>query len=393
MNQRLAELLVCPIDRTPLELVAWESGQRPLSDDTLLTARRLNIDPQALASEITTGVLVNRARGAFYPIYNGVPRLLVFPTALTRRFVTEFHERIDRDLPGYQLPNEAAEPGEADVLRSFSREWLSYDWDSRSYWDLTAEDLYRSTRFMLDLDRRPIRDQLVLEVGIGIGGIADHLVRREGCELVGTDLSYAVDAAYRSFGGNRLFHIVQASLFAPPFREDTFDLVFSHGVLHHTFSTKAAFEHICRLPKGQGRLYVWVYSWQQERRTPARRALMLLERLLRPLLWRLPESLQTVALLPLACVYLLEKHLPFRRAASASGKYGWREALHAVRDRFTPRYAHRHSDEEVTAWFGAAGYTDVQCVSQRQGPDFVPVHFLACAGVDGTRGVASAAVA
>ena len=77
---------------------------------------------------------------------------------------------------------------------------------------------------MLDIDRRALRDKMVLEMGIGIGGIADHVSRRGECELVGVDLSYAVDAA-RSIWGNRFLHIVQASVFAPPFREGGFDFV------------------------------------------------------------------------------------------------------------------------------------------------------------------------
>ena len=48
------------------------------------------------------------------------------------------------------------------------------------------------------------------------------------------DLGYAVDAAQQNFGRNPLLHIVQASAFSPPFREKTFDLVYSQGVIMAT---------------------------------------------------------------------------------------------------------------------------------------------------------------
>jgi SAM-dependent methyltransferase len=223
-----------------------------------------------------------------------------------------------------------------------------------------------------------------LEVGIGVGGIADHVARKEECELVGIDLSYAADSAYKHFGGRAFLHIVQASAFAPPFPENVFDLVYSQGVLHHTFSTKTAFEHICKLPKVGGRLYVWVYSEKDEQRTMIRRIIMLMETLIRPLCWRLPESLQTVTLLPIIPLYLIHQNLQARCKAGYV-RFGWREAMHAARDRFTPRYVHRHTEEEICDWFRQAGYAELQCASKRDRPNFVPIPFVSATAVDGVR--------
>jgi hypothetical protein len=59
--------------------------------------------------------------------------------------------------------------------------------------------------------------------------------------------------------------------------------------------------------------------------------------------------------------------------------------MHAARDRRTPRYIHRHTDEEVCGWFEPAGDRDLVCLSRRPAPDFVPVAFTACTGAEGTR--------
>jgi SAM-dependent methyltransferase/uncharacterized protein YbaR (Trm112 family) len=385
MRPRLLDILVCPLDKTPLQLLEWESSWQPLSNHESSRAKRAALNPESLSREITTGVLLNLRRKIFYPIYLGIPRMTVFPTAVGETFGQRYAQRIRDELPGFGPANERPMPGEQDVLRTFSSEWLNYDWDNEVYWNLTPREMYRCMRFMLDLDRRPIKDKLVLEIGIGIGGIADYMARDEECELVGIDLSYTVDVAYKHFQLNKFFHVVQASAFAPPFLDETFDFVYSQGVLHHTFSTKEAFKKVYKLPKIGGRLYIWVYNPLDETRNMIRRILMLGENIIRPICWRLPESLQTVLLTPFIPLYIFYQNFIVQRKGKNYVKYGWREALHAARDRFTPRFVHRHGDEEVMDWFRHAGYGDLQSVRQRQRPEFLPEAFWTATAIDGVR--------
>lgn len=383
MKRRLLSHLVCPIRQTALRLVEWEGHDVPLTEDESALVANMGLDAAEFEHEIQTGVLLNDETQTVYPIYQGVPRMLVFQSAVHESFWDEHGARMQRELRGYSFPDETGMPGEADVCRSFSAEWVDYGWDEDSYWGLNAETMFECMRFVLDLDKQPLTNKLVLEVGIGIGGIADYVTRTERCETIGLDLSYAVDPAHRTFGKNPFFHTVQASAFAPPFRPETFDFVYSQGVLHHTFSTKTAFDSISRLPKIGGRLYVWVYSMHDESRNLGRRALMAVENVYRPVCWRLHGKAQTAALLPLVPLYMLKQFL--FHPATGGTRYGWREALHAARDRFTPRYIHRHPNEEVVEWFNNAGYEEPHCLSDREAPPFVPIAFTACTGVDGVR--------
>lgn len=385
MKLRTLDFLVCPIDKTPLELIEWESVQTKLSDDEISRAKRLGIDPGQLTKEVISGLLLNPARKIFYPIHEGIPRLLIFPTALTQAFLKRYRERIEDELPGFRLPDQKPMPGEESIFRTFSSEWTKYNWNSRSYWFLTPDGVFKSMWSMLDIDSEPVRDKLVLEIGIGIGATADYISRTGGCEMAGIDLSHAVDGAYREFGRNKFLHIVQASLFALPFREGSFDFVFSHGVLHHTFSTKTAFDYICKLPKIDGHLYIWVYSIYNEQRDWVRGTLMLLEKIIRPICWRMPEGLQTALLLPLIPFYLTHQNLFVRRKRPGCINYGWNEAIHAARDRFTPRFAYRHSYDEVSGWFRNAGYAELRCNSKRNFPISVPIPLVNGVGVKGRR--------
>lgn len=385
MKIRLLDHLVCPLDKTPLELKNWETATRTLSGEQTAHAVRLGIDPATLTTDVLYGALLNTQRKIIYPIYQGVPRMLTFRTSVAEVFWNQFSDRIARELPGFTLPSERAIPGEEDVLRTFSSEWVNYDWDGKKYWNLEPDAWYQCMRFALGIAERPVDGKLVLEVGIGIGGVADYMARQEGCETVGIDLGYAVDVGFKHFGENPFLHIVQASAFVPPFRDRSFDFVYSFGVIHHTYATKTAFDSLSKLPRQGGRLYVWVYSPYDESRTFVRRSLMMLERAVRPIVWRLPERAQSVALAPLVPLYIGYQWLRTVKGGKDYVQYGVREALHAARDRFTPRYIHRHTDEEVCFWFRAAGYDDLSCDSQRVRPNFVPLAFTTNTGVNGIR--------
>ncbi len=189
--------------------------------------------------------------------------------------------------------------------------------------------------------------------------MADYVCREEECELIGLDLGYAVNGAFRHFGKNAFFHVVQASVFAPPFATATFDFVYSFGVIHHTFSTKTAFDSLAQLAKKGGRAYIWVYSPFDESRNLLRRSLMVLENIIRPVLWRMPEKAQTVALAPIVPAYMAMQWLRSKRSDGSVVAYGFREGLHAARDRFTPPFVHRHTEDEVSSWFQAAGFRDL----------------------------------
>jgi len=46
-------------------------------------------------------------------------------------------------------------------------------------------------------------------------------------------LSFSVEASFKNIGSRKKVDIVQGDLLNPPFGSDSFDVVFSIGVLHH----------------------------------------------------------------------------------------------------------------------------------------------------------------
>ena len=72
------------------------------------------------------------------------------------------------------------------------------------------------------------RGRLVLDAGVGAGRFAE-IASNKGAEVVGVDLSQAIDAAYENIGSRPNVHLVQADIFAMPFRDGTFDMAYSVG--------------------------------------------------------------------------------------------------------------------------------------------------------------------
>ncbi|MBK7864869.1 MAG: class I SAM-dependent methyltransferase [Archangiaceae bacterium] len=179
-------------------------------------------------------------------------------------------------------------------------------------------------------------------------------------------------------------HVVQCSAFAPAFAEQTFDYVYSFGVIHHTYSTKAAFDQVSRLPKVGGRLYIWVYSPYDEARSPIRKALMMLENATRPLISRLPDRAQTAALVPFVPLYMgfqAVRRVTSRNQAQVSAV---RARRCTQRDRFSPgtftgtprtRSSPGSARPVTSSWWRA----------RAAAPRLRARAFWACTGVEGVR--------
>lgn len=102
----------------------------------------------------------------------------------------------------------------------------------------------------------------VLEVGVGIGtDLAQYA--RNGAKVSGIDLTQEainmtkLNLEQRGLGYETLQTADAENL---PFEDDSFDLVYSFGVLHHTPNTDKAVEEIHRVLKPNGKTIVLLYA-------------------------------------------------------------------------------------------------------------------------------------
>jgi len=112
------------------------------------------------------------------------------------------------------------------------------------------------------LDGIDFQGKSVLEIGLGQGADSEQLIKR-GARWSGLDLTPESVARVRMRLGLRdLPHqeVKQGSVLYIPYEDASFDMVFSHGVLHHVPDIRAAQREIRRVLKPGGELVVMLYA-------------------------------------------------------------------------------------------------------------------------------------
>ncbi|OGX15651.1 MAG: hypothetical protein A2166_02660 [Omnitrophica WOR_2 bacterium RBG_13_41_10] len=100
----------------------------------------------------------------------------------------------------------------------------------------------------------------ILEIGCGLGYDSRYMAKK-GLKVVSLDLSFRnVDLTLK---GSSLLELDVKGICADgenlPFQNNTFDIVYSFGVLHHTPNTQKAIDEIYRVLKPQGKCFVMLY--------------------------------------------------------------------------------------------------------------------------------------
>lgn len=270
--------------------------------------------------EVIEGSLACRHCGANYAITRGVPRF------------------VDRSA----------------YAASFGFQWnwfRTVQLDSLNGTDESERTLYRTTGWT-DED---YRGRLVLDAGVGAGRFAE-VVANKGGEVVGVDLTAAVDAAYANIGRRERVHLAQADIFAMPFRNDKFDYAFSVGVLHHTPDPREAFARVAAAVKPGGGFGVYLYASYG----PAHYFVDAIRAVTTRLPSRVVLALATSAI-PLYYPYrvpLLGRVLQMVCPISLHPNWRWRWL--DTFDGYSPRYQWKFQYPEVFRWFKECGFGDIQ---------------------------------
>ena len=361
MWKRFADTLCCPLCRGKLDLDPFVEAPQGLNSSR---PKKDYDDSSKLAIRVEDGQLLCAACRIRYPIIYGLPILLPYPTDLHEQFRSKWAAQLQRS-DDYSFAAEDPPPGESFVRGSFSTEWLEYDYDG-VIWELNYSD--HEARFRKEVGPAIDGTGWFLEVGCGLGlatSVAQSCSQRD---CVGMDLSLAVVKAAHQFRDNPFLHFVQASAFAPPFAAEQFDVIYSRGVLHHTYSTRKAFESVVGLLAAGGTFFLWLYGLGSIWSTPLRAALYGLEAATRPLISRAPDAALSNAFLSTMAMAYIAFNRGRRLIKEEIQPLTFRRAVHAARDRFTPKYAHRHSAEEVCDWFRSNGLEGVVVLDWRDMP-------------------------
>jgi uncharacterized protein YbaR (Trm112 family)/ubiquinone/menaquinone biosynthesis C-methylase UbiE len=315
MKNKLLEYLACPV----------------CGGDILLVHEGVREE-----EEIIEGELSCKKCGREYKIIRGVPRFAAL---------------------------DAVEQEKLETAENFGWQWTHF----------TQEDEKYADQFLGWLQPvRPefFRGKIVLEGGCGKGRHTKLAVEWGAEEVIGVDLSDAVESAFEATRGLPNAHIIQADLFKMPVKR-AFDYAFSVGVLHHTPDPKKAFMSLCSKVIKGGNVSAWVYGaenneWIVKLVNPLRTRFT--SKIGQPLLFQLSK-------IPTLGVYSATKlfYRPLNKIAPKAankvfyndylnylGSFGWKEQHNIVFDHLVAPTAFYISRAEFEQWWIDAGSKDIE---------------------------------
>jgi 2-polyprenyl-3-methyl-5-hydroxy-6-metoxy-1,4-benzoquinol methylase len=204
--------------------------------------------------------------------------------------------------------------------------------------------------------------RLVLDVGCGMGRFAE-VATRWGASVVGIDLSAAAEVAAKNLA-DRAFIAFQADIFALPFALESFDLIYSIGVLHHTPDCEAAVEALGRYLKPGGILAVWLYSgynkwyrfsdfWRRYTTRMKPESLHTMLKIAVPFFYRLDRALRRIPVLGKPMAGSVHRVFPVNRQSDAEAR------MLDTFDWYSPKYQSKHTYEQVFRWYETMGMEDM----------------------------------
>jgi 2-polyprenyl-3-methyl-5-hydroxy-6-metoxy-1,4-benzoquinol methylase len=244
---------------------------------------------------------------------------------------------------------------------SFGFQWHRYQKTQLDHDDVREADL--NFRMKTALRPEDLKGKLVLDVGCGMGRFAE-VATAWGARVVGIDLSAAAEVAAKNLA-DREFVAFQADVFALPFAPDSFDLIYSMGVLHHTPDCEAAVKTLGKYLKPGGILAVWLYSgynkwyrfsdfWRRYTHKMKPETLHSVLKVAVPVLYNTQEVLRKVPLVGRPAAGLLHHVFPVNRQSTPEAR------MLDTFDWYSPKYQSKHTYEQVFRWYEAMGMEDMR---------------------------------
>ncbi|MGW5053826.1 methyltransferase domain-containing protein [Actinokineospora sp. NPDC004072] len=267
----------------------------------------------------------------------------------------------------------AAEEARAShVAASFGFEWQTFHdggFEADTVFGRTIEEDLAQFDTVFDV-KDSLAGKVIVDAGCGSGKLTAAIARRHPeATVVAVDLNPAISEVLKAAEALPNLHVVQASVFALPFRPGSVDLLWCNGVIHHTGDTRGAFAGLAGAVRPGGELFVWVY---QRKLSP----LVLVRDLLRPLglhSWRHSTVYRLSRLLSLptlAAVRVLNAiaTLPGVRTLVARSTHGriltrrrhYTELALTWFDVLSPRHRDTYTPAEIKSWFQESGYDVVR---------------------------------
>jgi SAM-dependent methyltransferase len=334
MLEKYLSILVCPVTGSALRLQKITTKTKMFSNGE---------------KEIINEGILFADKDWFYPIIDGVPRLLVESFLdyenFLKKHLNDYEDRKNNLLKNYSKIVDKVLRKNKRTKKSFELEWGLFDYEEDKTWELQGEDLLE--RFLKETDetKQSLNGKLIFDAGCGNGQLNQYIAR-SGAVIIGIDLSKSVERANANNIEENAFFL-QADVQYPPLKAGQFDIVHSSGVLICTNNSELTFSKIEPCVKKDGKLSVWLYH-------PRENFIHNSFNFLRRFTSKLPIKIQFYLYL---CTLFPASYVVKRIKGN---KQNAREMMIAIMDWFSPEFRWEHTHEEAESWFAKRNYKEVK---------------------------------
>jgi len=300
---------------------------------------------QTDGEEILEGALSCSECALTFPITNGIPRI----------FSSELEDETK------------------NTVQNFGWQWNNLD-PGLQQTEFDSESVFLD--FIEPVEREFFVDKVVLDAGCGAGRFAILSSKFGASEVIGIDLSSAVEIAYEKTRHIDNVHIVQTDIYNLPFLRE-FNFIYSLGVLHHLPDPRRGFISLSRHLNDSGAIAFWVYGrenneWYLNIVDPIRKKIT--SKMSSRTLAFVCHCI-TIPIYPiLKLIYSpinkykrlhgLKKILFYNRYLSFLSRFGY-SAIHAVIfDQLTPQISHYLPKSEIESWLDSETFRECVITSR-----------------------------
>jgi len=293
LSKYLSSILVCPKCKAPLKVTE--------------TA-------EPLCGELACGICLNK-----YPIRSGIPRFIDQGMALDKK----------------------------RTALNFGYSWKTFS----EYHDFYREQFLD---WIWPASERTIEGKVVLDAGCGNGRHIYQVAGLGAREIVGFDLSEAIDVAYRNTAEFKNVHLLQADIYNLPLLP-VFDYIYCIGVLHHLPDPGKGFRSLAKLLKAGGRISIWVYA--KEGNFVVRN---FIDPVRKHVTSKMPLPILYLLSYPFSfAMFIIVKFVPVGEYFRSISGFNFRAIHNIVFDQLVAATTHYISRGEVERWFKGSGLEDV----------------------------------
>jgi len=211
----------------------------------------------------------------------------------------------------------------------------------------------------------------ILDAGTGVGNSAKLFSKNSKAHVFAVDASDSIEFAYKKYSKTQNIHFLQADIRKLPFSKRFFDFICSDQVLHHTKDTRSSFKMLTKLLSKNGLISIYVYRKKGPMREFAddfirKHTVKMTEKECLEFSKKMAELGKNLSKLKKKIT--ISKDIPILQIKSGtydiqrflywnflkcwwSGEVPFEQSVATNFDWYFPKYAYRHTEDEVRKWF------------------------------------------